>query len=49
MEFFTELFANMWQNLTQFEGGFIVLFLGVGSILYSLITMLVGAQWPTNA
>ncbi len=43
MEFFTQVFADMWQNLLNFESGFITLFLGAGALLFTIVMSLVNA------
>lgn len=48
MEFFTQVFADMWYNLTQFEGGFVALFLGLGALIYALIMGFATTTWPTT-
>jgi len=45
MEFFTQVFADIWQNLLNFESGFITLFLGAGALLFSIIIGLINTEW----
>ncbi|MFA5769809.1 MAG: hypothetical protein WC871_09765 [Bacteroidales bacterium] len=42
VEIITAIFNDMWIGLQNFEGGFIIAFLGIGAILLSVISGIVG-------